>query len=87
VTIRALLAIAVAGQVVAPGFRADWAVVLPADSVAAFSAKFYGWCSRPGPALSGYWRPDFEVIRDLEAALAPALELALSLCRQTQRSR
>jgi hypothetical protein len=76
-SIRVVLVTLVLAQMAATGFRVDWAVVLPAESAAAFSAKFYRWCSRPGPALAGYWTPDLDAIRDLESALAPALQRGL----------
>jgi hypothetical protein len=75
--IRAVLVAVVATQMAAPGFNVDWAVVLPVDSVATFRATFCRWCSRPGPALAGYWTPDPEAIRGPEAALSPALQRAL----------
>jgi len=60
-------------QTVASGFKPERAVVLRPDAMPAGQR----WCSRPGPALSDDWRPDADVIRDLEAAMAPVLRLAL----------
>jgi len=70
----ALLTALVLGQSVTLILRPDWAVILPADY---FPPNLYDWCSRQGPARSGYWAPDRETIGDLEVALAPALQRAL----------
>lgn len=77
-SIRAVLVLCVAAQMVVPGFRQDRAVVLPADSTADFRATFYRWCSRAGPLLRGFWTPDPDAIRALEAALAPMLDRELA---------
>ena len=70
----AVIAAVIAVQTVAPpAFRPEWAAVLPDKSMPANMR----WCSRPGPSLSGHWRPDDEIIVVLEAALAPALDAAL----------
>lgn len=61
-------------QSTTPSFRTEWGVVLPSDSW----RGFYKMCSRPAPALRGYWVPDSETIRTLEPALAAALEEALA---------
>jgi hypothetical protein len=68
-----LLAALLLGQSVTPAFKPEWSAVLPANPM----PRGQFWCSRPGPGLTGYWRPDPEIIRELEAALAPALQLAL----------
>jgi hypothetical protein len=72
---RALLTVLVLQQGIAPGFRADWSAILPADY---FAPNIKGWCSRPdAPARTGYWAPDPETISRLEVALAPELLRAL----------
>jgi hypothetical protein len=65
-------------QAIVPGLRPDSAVVMPAESAAAFRATFHKWCSRSGPAMTGHWTPDPETIRDLEGPLAVELERALA---------
>ena len=60
-------------QPAAPSFRSDWSVVLPADGW----KGFYTLCSRPASGLTGYWAPDPETIRNLEADLAVPLHDAL----------
>ena len=78
-TVRVFVVLSALAQSAAPGLKPDWAVVLPAESVAAFNAKFFKWCSRSGPTLAGgHWTPSAELIRDLEPALAVALEKALA---------
>ena len=67
-----LLAGLVLVQSAAPAFRPEWAVILPPNAM----PRGQHWCSRSGRDLTGYWRPDPEIIRDLEVALAPALQLA-----------
>ena len=61
-------------QPAAPSFNAEWSVVLPEDGW----KGFYGLCSRPAPSRLGYWAPDAEMIRNLEADLAVALHDALA---------
>ena len=71
----ALVTASVLAQSVAPSLKADWGIVLPADY---WPSNQYGWCSREAPGRGGYWTPDSETIRELEVALAPALQLALA---------
>ena len=69
-----LLAGLLLAQSVTPVFKSEWSAVLPPNPM----PRGQFWCGRSSaPALTGYWRPDPEIIRDLEAALAPALQLAL----------
>jgi hypothetical protein len=68
-----LLSAVLLGQPAPPAFNPEWSVILPPNPM----PKNQTWCSRSGPALRDFWRPDPEIIRELEAALAPALQQAL----------
>jgi hypothetical protein len=68
-----LLVALLVAQSATPTFRPEWSVILSERPLP--SGQF--WCSRSGPALRDYWRPDPEIIRELEVALAPALQRAL----------
>lgn len=55
---RALLTVLVLQQGIAPGFRADWSAILPADY---FAPNIKGWCSRPdAPARTGYFGAEYD---------------------------
>jgi hypothetical protein len=73
-TLRILVVTLALTQVPTSAFNPDWGVVLPPDSWPGMQR----WCSRSGPALTGYWRPDPEIISAVDAALAPALAAALA---------
>jgi hypothetical protein len=75
---QVVLAIAIAVQTFVPAFKPEWGVVLPERGITLRGARIERWCSRPGPALTGYWKPDAGQIQAVEKALAPVLEAALA---------
>lgn len=79
--VRVVLAIAIAAQTFVPAFKPDWGVVLPEKGTTLRGAKIERWCSRPGPEVTGYWKPDADQIQAAEKTLAPVLEAALAKIR------